>query len=296
VRAALALGLASFASACVEATRESATHAEANEAPVGERVVLGPFDADLTGARRDEWIERETAIESELRTLGPHPWAGVYQRGGGYEIWTLKVAPRAGFTFRSSGCTAVTERNLGAVHEENGVLTLECAWPDARPDGANASRGFPERFTLVPWDDHVYLADDLGSFCSQVSAGYYPCALLREGKGRPSLATQPRVPPEFERCLRGEVLRARVIAVGAPEYPDDLELRGRRTRITLDVGRAEGAYLGLCLVTRGGGDTLPAHLDVIELDEHTAVAELVDHESPVRALPAVGAECATRWE
>ena len=291
MRAALALCLAPLV-ACAGTTRESAPHEE----PPEERVMLGPWDVDLTGARRDEWLEREAAIERELRTLGPHPWAGVYHRGGGYEVWTLTVAPRAGFTFRSSGCTRVTERSLGAVREDNGVLTFECAWPKVRPDGSNHRSSFPERFTLVPWDDHVYLADDLGSFCTQVSAGHYPRALLREGVGRPSLTSQPRVPPEFERWLRGEPLRARVTAVGGPEYLDDFELRGRRTRVSLDVGRAEGAYVGLCLVTRGGTDTLPAHLDVIELDEHTSVAELGDHESPVRALPAVGAECATRWE
>jgi len=151
-----------------------------SEAPVDRRASDHDSDdpelADLAPERRSVWIERVTRVEEELARLPDHPWAGVYRTGDGFDrIWTLRIAPESGFTWTWAGCGGTTDRNLGPVREEDGVLHLACEWPNAYEPWTS---GCPETLSIVARNDWLYLVHDWDHFRREAERGWEPVAMV----------------------------------------------------------------------------------------------------------------------
>jgi len=141
-----------------------------------ERDPDGPELAGFAPEQRSVWIQRVTRVEDELAQLPDHPWAGTYRTGDGLDRnWTLRIAPEAGFTWTWAGCGGVTDRNLGSVREENGVLHLACEWPNVYEPWTS---GCPETLNVVARNGYLYLVQDPEYFRREAEHGADPLRLV----------------------------------------------------------------------------------------------------------------------
>lgn len=267
--------------------------------------VLAAADADIETL--DAWkpeaetVRFEKAAESEAKALGrKHPWAGSYYYGDGLGVnVSLTLAPSAGFSFLWTGCLGIYGQNYGAVREDGGRLHLEARLPNR--DGFG---GIADELVPVLWGKRHYLVrgTDVTSFCNAVNSGDEPrrdmhgLVLLRDGDEKKSVRGLPVVPFAPEGCFLAKPIEAHVVDVGETQRtpdPDSDQLVDVKTRVTLDVGRWDGVWVGMEFFSQV--DSCDS-MRVVSVDDHTSAmesrhSELV--ESPSARPLSLGARVST---
>ena len=198
--------------------------------------------------RRPETRAYALAVSKELAGTTPS-WAGRYSYGDGLcRNYGLSLAPRAGFSFGSSGCLGLYAENWGSVRNENGELSLDCLYEQSD------SRRLFTRLVPIRWGGRSYLIppDQIVAFCNDIKAGLEPRSNYRGDhflrsedwtipvSGRPALPERYRFAWEAEPILGriSQIVEARVRVRG-----DQYE-----ARVRLDLGARDGAWLGLGLI------------------------------------------------
>lgn len=241
---------------------------------VGGLVLLGVLLACLAGVPpfdrlRYRWSCFLIAAENSVRP--EHAWGGSFYRGDGLgENVSLDLSPSGEVAALWTGCMGTYDRNFGSVREQEGRLQLSFVRRNAR----EPYRGFPEELVPVRWGERHYLIEpaELPAFASAVNAGLEPRSnlhgpfLLRRGDEARAVVGKPEVPAEARAWLLDAPLTARVVAVDeSPEVRGDSSTL-YRARVELDVGRADGAFVGMIFLDRQGEITLTA------VEEHSSTA------------------------
>ncbi|HKD99950.1 MAG TPA: hypothetical protein VKE69_02995 [Planctomycetota bacterium] len=272
--------------------------------------------------------ERLGRVEKELATIGDHPWAGVYDCGGGADYGVrIHVAPHGGFVFTGDGCTGLYGFNHGDVVEVGpGHLRGTLARPiprrpaDTPPlpgEGGLGDDYVDGDFYFFEWRGHRYLVPgkEMIGLCNAVNAGDDaafapgPCPWFPRFALRPSVVAsapadaRPLIPAEFAAYLLARPVRARVVSDDVSPRTVGDRAAGTETTIDehlirLDAGGDQGLRRGMHLHRRVANPS--DRLVTLAVDDVGATSCIVRAREwrSVDAKPspplAVGTELSTR--
>lgn len=185
--------------------------------------LTGAKDAAAIAEERDRMEEvevekRNRAIEGELKTLGGHPWAGVYYQGDGLGANVrLVLAPKNGIAATWNGCLGLYGANVGAVVEHSGGQL----WFQYERPNADRFGGFPDRAIRVRWGERRYLVppSKMSDFVAAINQGREPrprawgSFFLADGDEYKPVSGLPEIPVEYRDRIRNRSLTAHVLAV-----------------------------------------------------------------------------------
>ncbi|MCE9582029.1 MAG: hypothetical protein K8T20_05880 [Planctomycetes bacterium] len=165
-------------------------------------------------------------------------FSGTYGYGLGFGGSELRVEPNGRWLYRSYGCMGLDIECSGTARVSGEVLVLEKQDAFGFPTGEFVS------CRAVPWEDRIYLLDDLDmeEFCERVNAGWEP-----DEEGRSPFfhigeldSFHPSAPPDLPAEWRGRLLKNPVSGT-ILERCEDGTFRA-------DVGSSGGVYVGLELL------------------------------------------------
>lgn len=231
--------------------------------------------------RVPEFQRRRAAIEAELYAAPVHPWAGSYYEGVGLgKNVSLWLGPSGRTAAVWGGCLGVYGANWGTALEQGEHLRLDFECSNPRGEFG----GFPEELVPVSWGERRYLIEPEGMelFASHVNAGREPRAevqglfLLRDGDELRPAPGLPTVPEPYRKLFFETPLVAHIVAVGKVREVREYGYEERRLEVTVDVGRAQGAFPELMLFGSAGIFELSA----VEEDTSTAYLDLYGEREP----------------
>lgn len=235
-------------------------------------------------AEESAGIARRVAIEQELGGIDSHEWAGRYESS--HE--GLLAAPVAGFVFAWSGCEDAAQSH-GDVAEVTADRIVLRSPPSIRSFDIE-----PRRLLRVQWQGHKYLIPEaeVVEFANHVNSreGGAPFwHLHRVGDRTQPEPKLPRLPEPFDGHIRKEPLNANVVRVNSVgRSPDDTSGKCWEAEIVLNVGTADGVFMGMKFFATHRDTFLGAN--VVKLGDHESTAEFVDcfDENEELDMPQIG--------
>lgn len=233
---------------------------------------------------RAELARREAFFEAEMAAGAVPVWAGTYYDGDGLgRNIDVRVSPQAGFIYTWSGCLGLYDLDYGSVEERHGRLLMTFELPNDK-----GLFGGPEELQHVRWGERNYLLadEDFKRFVNAVNSGSepeQPCVprcgafLLREGDEMKAVSGRPDLPAEYRKLLLDGPISGRIAqVVGVETKLESLGDFGRRTTtVEIDVGRAEGVWVGMELYSNL--DTWPGSgFEVRSVGDHHAIAVVTE--------------------
>ncbi len=211
-------------------------------------------DHDKYSARADREAEQlAQEIQSEIATLGEHPWAGAYYYGDGRGVnVSLMLAPESGYLFTWRGCLGLYDRNYGPVSYANTTLSLTFTYPNER----NGFQGIAEELLLVTWGERTYLipSDDVIGFCNAVNSRLEPRDrahgryFLKRGDDKRDISGLPGIPSRYRQYLLPDPVEAVIIEIGSSTTrPSRADWHFKDTRVIIDKGAHDGLLAGMKL-------------------------------------------------
>ncbi len=235
-------------------------------------------------SERTAAVARLASVQTELRDLGEHAWAGTYgfddRNGTGVRI---AIAPKGGFTYLFSSKSESDANHGDIIRVAEGRMLVQLALDPSfnlherylRQSLASVA----DEYFFVNWGPRRYLIAKpwMQAFCNAVNDGSerreprFPHDLAR-GAGDPG-ELSPDVPLAYRDWLLMKPVEGSVLAVGDVDAkdadgPNDLKLP---LDVTVNVGRLQGLAPGMVmwLVEKGGY----AEGEVMSADDHSAQVE-----------------------
>jgi hypothetical protein len=184
-----------------------------------------------TSQQRAERIEREEqyerilntfdrrvgTINTEIESLGTHPWAGVYYQGDGLGTNEyVHISPRAGIAYSDQGCVGRAVLHYGTVSYKNGLIQI-----DWQVDEEPLSEHPVQEYLTIRWGTRAYLVppEEIFQFCGAIATMHEP----RDDEGRVVTSFPAEKQP-----------------------PDSIKNRVHYTQVvTIDIGAADGVLPGM---------------------------------------------------
>ncbi len=251
--------------------------------------VLALFQAIVCGQepkldRLQETQDAIAKIQSEVESLGEHPWAGMYHSYSGEDSGlTLWLAPKSGIAYQEYGNAGISDTNHGSV-SVNGAI-VHGTWALEPKSAMRALYPSVEKdLVIVPWDDLVFVVPRslIHRFCldAKEKSKILPffMALVRGDPSKSELQGEPVLPGDLKVFLDLPEIKGKVTevekAIEEPiVLPDDRKLRIVKQTVTLDVGTNHHVFVGMkfdCVRDRN------VQLKIKEVFEKTSKAELVE--------------------
>lgn len=235
-------------------------------------------------------------ILREIRDLGNHDWAGQYYYGDGLGVNVeLSLAPQNGFVFTWHGCLGLYDLNYGDVSFTQGTVKLLFKYSNEPGKGF---QGIAPELVPVHWGHRHYLipADGMIRFTNAINSGMEPSPpggrswrfLLRRGDEQKTVDGLPDIPSEYLSYILKEPVRARVSSITETR----MEKERRITRVTLNVGSADGLKKGMELFVK---QPSRVYLDAVvtEVGEHWSSA-VIEQDEKSDPAPSPGWSLSTR--
>jgi len=247
-------------------------------------------DPKLSKAAVEAAEARTKKIQQEIRGLRNHEWAGEYFFGDGLGVnVTLTLAPQNGFVFTWYGCLGLYDQNYGDVTFTQGTVKLLFTYPNKR----GGFQGIAPELMPVRWGQRHYLipVDGMLPFTNAINSGmeggklfggrsaYF---LLRKGDENKAPEGLPSVPSEYLSYILKKPITAKISSVTASQEGKSK----RTTRVTLNVGSADGLRKGMELFVKHPG-RIYAEVDVTDVSEHWSSA-VIEQDLLSDPVPAPG--------
>lgn len=222
--------------------------------------------------------------------MGSHDWAGQYYYGDRLAVNVeLTLAPQNGFVFTWHGCLGLYDLNYGDVGFTQGTIKLLFRYPNKH----EGFQGIAPEFLPVHWGQRHYLipTDRMVEFTNAINAGTEPNTssggksfyfLLRRGDEDKPVAGLPDIPSEY----LGYILKTPVAARISTITQIRVEKSRRITRVTFNVGRADGLRKGMELFVREPS-TIYAEAVLTDVRDHWASA-VIEQDQMSDPVPSPG--------
>lgn len=220
--------------------------------------------------RNPEIVTRDPAPATSAQRPGITSLIGDYFYGDGLRRnYTLRLTGSGRFTYEKAGYEGVEEKVEGNYTTRNGRIILQ----PTSGSSLNWPSGVTTELVPVPWGERMYLipSNDLLGFSNAVNRGAEPITgftdgrfLLREGDCDKRVAGKPQLPEGYAGLILDEPVSGRVLCANQAGL------------WKMAAGRVEGLRPGMELCARSPDDQLCVVVQVIEVEEHTAV---------IKALP-----------
>jgi hypothetical protein len=222
--------------------------------------------------KREKEICRK--IQTEIKFLFDHDWAGDYFLGDGLGNISLLLAPESGYALVKSGDLGLWVYYYGAVSETNGRIRLAVNNKRIFGNGMKMYEGIAEEFIVIPWGSRKYLvpADNMIGLCNAVNEGVEPRKsvfgrfLLRRGDEKMQVHGFPNIPQEFRGYLLEKPIEGEIVAVGAPETRSK-ECEPLKFIVTLNVGKEQGLLPGMELYLSYNPDNIFRPVRIIKVED-----------------------------
>jgi hypothetical protein len=185
--------------------------------------------------------------------------------------------------------------NYGDIAFTQGNVKLLFKYPNKR----EGFQGIAPELVPVRWGQRHYLipTDGMIRFTNAVNAGREPDTLfggrsggflLRNGDEKKPVEGLPDIPSEYLNYILKEPLTARISSIGESR----MEKSSRVTRVTLNVGGADGLQKGMELFVKTPS-TIYAEADVTDVSDHWASA-VIEQDQMSDPVPSPGWIFSTR--
>ena len=237
-------------------------------------IVVCSQSSEFSRESRRKLQTRESAIQNEIDELKSHSWAGRYLYGGLTSSFQLSIAPESGFAFSSRGCVGIYGLNYGTVQATDGMLKLVPREENRRGD----TWGIPTELLLISWGERHYLipATQILKFINAINAGFEPrktvsgLFFLKWGDEYKPAAGKPKLPPEYADYLLENPIQARITS----HQETRVEGSAVRSTVVLDVGKAQGAMVGMQFYFQNSLRYYPPAVITV-VNDSNSVAEIV---------------------
>ncbi len=256
--------------------------------------------------RLQETNDAIAKIQSEVESLGEHPWAGLYQSSGGTDtVLQLWLAPKSGIAYQDYGNAGVSDTNHGSISVKGAIA--HATWALDPKSAMHALYPNVEKdLVIIPWDDLVFVVPRslIHRFCLDAKEKsknpHFSMALVRGDRSKSELQGEPVLPDDLKVFLDLPEIKCKVNevenATDAPiMMPDDRKLRVFKQTVTLNVGTNQNVFVGMkfdCVKDPN------LQMKITEVFEKTSKAELVEvrNTKPSKLKIKPGLEVRTaRW-
>lgn len=167
-------------------------------------------------------IDRQAAIERDLKRSPKEAWAGDYYQGDGLGMNVRMLVSPVGVATTWHGCLGLYGANEGSIRVDSSS-SLRFAFNKPNEDKFG---GFPGQVVPVRWGERRYLIppDRMQDFVEAINQGFEPrprgmgMFLLAEGDEGKPVAGLPSLPQSYLRKIRDRAVTVRV--VGIKPLPD----------------------------------------------------------------------------
>lgn len=191
------------------------------------------------------WIKPQFDVEfaKEIKSLGDHPWAGVYIMPTVGDFVQLSLAPKAGVFYQSDGCFSF-HQNYGLVTCTHGILHLNFPFQTEKTYQPRETDYFP-----IQWKGTRYLVATNGiiSFCNDINSGLSgEFNYLRSREGHLESAPGFPFPAEYQQYILKQPVEATIINV-LPRTMQPGIMNQKDTPVIVNKGKADGLRVGMLL-------------------------------------------------
>lgn len=216
-------------------------------------------------------------IQTEIKLLFHHDWAGSYFLGDGLGNISLMLAPESGYALVKSGDLGLWVYYYGAFSETNGRICLAVDNKRIFGNRMKMYQGIADEFISIQWGSRRYLvpSDNIIGFCNAVNEGVEPresvfgSFLLRRGDEKLQVNGFPNIPKEFRAYLLEKPIEGEIVAVGAPETRLR-ECEPLKFTVTLNVGKEHGLLPGMELYLSYNPDNIFRPVRIIKVEDENS--------------------------
>ncbi|MCK6447277.1 MAG: hypothetical protein L6Q99_12880 [Planctomycetes bacterium] len=252
---------------CVSSSSAGAHVAPRSTTEPGSAALVSTDDLEPTTRPVPTPEQRYWLLRDEIEALaGSHPWVGHYESSGTDTHDEFLVAPRNGWVWSTRSVGGRRYRGAGTVREVGDWLAFDAAGCEPDPHA--------QRMRLpIRWGSRRYLltASSIPYFLNLLNSG-------RE-RGSPSRALmtwgrenvpegEPELPPGLAESRFVSPLCANVLHV----EPAKADAQALNARVTLDVGRNRGVFVGMEFYLHAETPTYFGYVSVRAVDETTCSA------------------------
>ena len=236
--------------------------------------------------------ERQSVVQNEIDELESHSWAGRYLYGSFVSHFQLTIAPESGFAFSSGGCVGTYGLNYGTVQATGGTLTLVPQENNQRDPWGISTELLP-----IQWGERHYLIPTtrILEFINAINAGFEPrktvsgIFFLKWGDEFRPVVGKPKLPAEYADYLLENPIRAKI----SSHLETRVEGNNVRSTVVLDVGKAQGAKVGMQFFFQNSLRYYPPAVITV-VNDSNSVAELIQYVGgPEQLTPRPGLPLST---
>ncbi|HEV2608056.1 MAG TPA: hypothetical protein VGT79_08740 [Xanthomonadaceae bacterium] len=176
-------------------------------------------------------IDRQAAIEKDLKRSPKEAWAGDYYQGDGLGMNVRMLVSPVGVTTTWHGCLGLYGANEGSIRVD-ADNSLHFAFNKPNEDKFG---GFPDQVIPVRWGERRYLIppDRMKDFVEAINEGFEPRPrswgrfLLVQGDEKKPVAGLPSLPEPYLHKIRDKAVTARIVDMKRlPDRTKDYEGTG----------------------------------------------------------------------